>query len=680
MEKFLSPFALFLIGSICSGLLAVALPFALWYYFRAKEIAPLLAIKESLGTELENLRRDIHSARESLDALSEETVKARDLIKQGELAKAWLENTKKEIEDVSAQKARMNAEYEGAKGQLDELQKKVSDKQLELAELNKKLESISGKIDESQKQLTTLPDRYRVMRGQLEKELDDLRVEKSALATEIATLKAERENLPREVDALKKTLKELMAQESDLRELLNKLNQEVFAAKGEVERLSKARESLKNEIDKLKEMRSKTSTEVAELEGRRDEAKRWIEHKRAMQEDADDKWKNLNLPVFDEKRLAETRKFEDGKEDEWLSDFEEALADNGFVFNPRAIRAFHTGLKCAGSTPLVVLAGISGTGKSLLPELYSAAMGMNFLPIPVQPRWDSPQDLFGFYNYMEQRYKATELSRLLWQYDIYNNPQVQGLTLDRLPMNVVLLDEMNLARVEYYFSDLLSKLEMRNGLDEKNADDRLKAEISLECNAAENIDATRKLFVSPHTLFVGTMNEDESTQTLSDKVIDRANVLRFGRPANLDAKPEKSKFLSLYRSRTRISAKHWDSWCRKLADGEESKELKFLRETLIPVVAALDTVNRPYGFRVDNAMKTYVLNYPGSHKEAVADQIEMKVLPKLNGLELDSDGFPTVKRALQDAIGKTGDKDLADAFEKSCPPGGAFFKWRGVMR
>ena len=681
MEHLIAPFSLFIIAAVCACLLAVAVPFALWYYLRAREIAPLLTKKAALETIIENLTKDIHEAREQLDKLTEDVARAKETIAQGDQAKQWLVENKKTIDDLEVQVAKVKAEYEGALQQLQDVQKRVSDKQLELAELNKKLGDVGAKIDEAQKKIEQLPEEYRKVREQLETEVNNLRTEKGKIEAEIAALKAEKESLPKEVETLRSRLNELQKQEGQLRHVLNDLNKEVAVAKGEIDRLKGERDALKDQIRRGREEAKKISDETQLLLGQAAAAKQWIAQQQAIKADSDEKWKNLNLAVFDDKTESAKRNFSKIDEKIWLDEFQDRLDRCGFVFNPRAIKAFHTGLKCAQSTPLVVLAGISGTGKSLLPELYSAALGMNFLPVPVQPRWDSPQDLFGFYNYMEGRYKATELSRLLWQYDIYNNPGMKGITTDHLPMNLVLLDEMNLARVEYYFSDLLSKLEMRNGLDESNAEDRKKAQIELECNAADKAESTRHLFVSPRTLFVGTMNEDESTQTLSDKVIDRSNVLRFGRPANLDAKPEKGRFLSECRDATRISARQWDSWCVKLTEEDETADLKFLRETLTPVVEALDSVNRPYGFRVDNAMKTYVLNYPGNVKEAVADQIEMKVLPKLNGVELDSDGFQQhVKGALREAIARTDDAGLLDSFEKSCPDGATFFKWRGVMR
>ncbi len=79
-------------------------------------------------------------------------------------------------------------------------------------------------------------------------------------------------------------------------------------------------------------------------------------------------------------------------------------------------------------------------------------------------------------------------------------------------------------------------------------------------------------------------------------------------------------------------------------------------------------------------MKHYELNTHGEKEEAVADQTEMKVLPKLNWLEMEHPGFPELKRALEEAIEATGDEDLREAFERSCPTGGTFFKWQGVAR
>src|SRR5262249_37469053 len=143
----------------------------------------------------------------------------------------------------------------------------------------------------------------------------------------------------------------------------------------------------------------------------------------------------------------------------------------GLNYPDRIVRGFHTALKINDYAQLTVLAGVSGTGKSLLPRRYAEAMGIHFLQIAVEPRWDSPQDLLGFYNYVEKRYRATDLARVLVQLDPYNTSEL-GKEDRRDHMALILLDEMNLARVEYYFSEFLSRLEARPRLNE--ADDRAK--------------------------------------------------------------------------------------------------------------------------------------------------------------------------------------------------------------
>ena len=174
---------------------------------------------------------------------------------------------------------------------------------------------------------------------------------------------------------------------------------------------------------------------------------------------------------------------------------------------------------------MTVLAGISGTGKSQLPRRYAEAMGIHFLQVPVQPRWDSPQDLMGFYNFVDARYRATELARLLAHLDPENWPDLAGEWDDR--MALVLLDEMNLARTEYYFSEFLSRLEMRPKPGEESDPSR-RSDAEIELDVPGESGEGRRIYAGYGVLFAGTMNEDESTQTLSDKCcIPRSFVTDF---------------------------------------------------------------------------------------------------------------------------------------------------------
>ena len=104
--------------------------------------------------------------------------------------------------------------------------------------------------------------------------------------------------------------------------------------------------------------------------------------------------------------------------------------------------------------PISVLAGLSGTGKTQLALQYAKFFNFYSEHVAVQPRWDSKDDLLGFYNFLEKRYQPTELVKALYYFH-------QSRNNSDSPMMMVILDEMNLARVEYYFSEFLSKLELR---------------------------------------------------------------------------------------------------------------------------------------------------------------------------------------------------------------------------
>jgi hypothetical protein len=375
-------------------------------------------------------------------------------------------------------------------------------------------------------------------------------------------------------------------------------------------------------------------------------------------------------------------------EEEALTELQQRLKAQGLLFPDRTLKAFHTSLKVGKINPLTVLAGVSGTGKSRLPIEYAKTMGMYTLIVSVQPRWDSPQDLFGFYNYLEHKYKATDVARTLVRMDKYNFnpgdfPSLEGTKrADR--MLLILLDEMNLARIEYYFSEFLSKLEVRQSVS--NPDDlaqRSPAEIELEIGPRTDESASFRLWVGENVLFVGTMNEDESTQTLSDKVLDRANVLRFGRPPDRShdvrsisgggVASQKGKFLTL---------SQWQKWLRDPSATALNPWDNDVSKWIVVVNEALDRIGRPFGYRVQQGIRAYVLNYPGVdgglYKTAFADQVEQKVLPKLRGIDVreSAEALNEIEGVLEDL----GDRDLQGAFQRSKDDPSGMFVWRGVTR
>lgn len=684
MEMFMTPFALFIIASICAGLLAVALPFALWYYFRAKEIAPYLAKKAEIEAKLERLQGEIADAKSDLEKLATAVAEAHDLVAQGDLAKKWLEENQKKIEDVRTQVTAMNGEYELAKQQLDDMKGKVSDKQTELGELNAKLQACEEKLANVEKGHKEVVEKLEARQNELKQAISQFESEKNALTTQVAGLKDEWEELKKSVAELEQetkakaeALKNLVAKKTtEIEEELAKrrmaFENEVGARRKELEQeFQMRRDAFANDLAKQTKQLEEIGKEIDALKKQRDDT---------IRNNEANMWKDLERPVaLIVKEPAPASAVSD--QEKALQQFKVALDASGYMFSERTIKAFHTGLLCGGVSPLVVLSGISGTGKSLLPELYAKAFNMDFLPVAVQPRWDGPQDVFGFYNHMEGRFKATELSRLLWQFDIYNNPAAEkmyGRDPSQLPMSLVLLDEMNLARVEYYFSELLSKLEIRNRVfNPSDADARRPAEIELEYGASSVAGASashndRRLFVWHNILFVGTMNEDESTQTLSSKVIDRSNVIRFGTPESLKKAPNLKEFEKYCKNF--VSFEAWRNWTKPYG-----QDLAGIDEKVKQLKDALKLVDRGFGHRTENAVKKYVSFYPGRKEDALADQIEMKILPKLNGVETDivrDKVRPTIEQVLQ----SIGDKDVQEALDETLNSESTFFAWKGVRR
>ena len=351
---------------------------------------------------------------------------------------------------------------------------------------------------------------------------------------------------------------------------------------------------------------------------------------------------------------------------------ERRLRAKGLDYPARTLRAFHTAMKVNETTQMAVLAGISGTGKSQLPRQYAAGMGIGFLQVPVQPRWDSPQDLMGFYNYIEGKFRPTDMARALWALDELNNDDAEQ---DRMMM--ILLDEMNLARVEYYFSDFLSRLESRpRPSDVGDENERKDAEIELEI---PNMEHPPRIFPGYNLLFAGTMNEDESTQSLSDKVVDRANILRFAAPKKINdgrAEGEVEPMVAL-------SRRTWERWGRPSASVDEDTRVTGRLEQMADLMRDF---KRPFGHRLGRAIMAYAANYPEVEggrgvDDALADQVEMRLLPKLRGVEVDMAG-PQFSKLMTFVERDLGDDALAQAIEGSMSLAETTgqFVWSGVTR
>ena len=179
------------------------------------------------------------------------------------------------------------------------------------------------------------------------------------------------------------------------------------------------------------------------------------------------------------------------------------------------------------------------------------------------------------------------------------------------------------------------------------------------------------------------MNEDETTQALSDKIMDRANVLRFGRPKSLQAKGNPIQFGEKCGDRNPTTIKEWEKLQRKSLDAGDAEKLDKDIDNLNNV---MESLGRPFAHRVKRSIVNYVTNYPGvgstvnSFNNALSDQIEFKILPKLNGIEKTNPDNSNHLNDLGNIIGSI-DEELYKTFDNVLNDNSSsFFAWSGVRR
>ena len=497
------------------------------------------------------------------------------------------------------------------------------------------------------------------------------------------------------MDSLTREAETLESRSGELRDEIPARESELRRLRGELEALGPQREELERVREEVAEETGKRDSlreSIRELQEEEGVLNARLELKRAAAADDEgpagapaDPFEDLRvLPgCLDDGRLSTALEEED--EADALQRAGRHLKESGLHFHPRTLNAFHTSLKTGAISPLTVLAGVSGTGKSQLPRLYAEAMGMHFLKLAVQPRWDGPQDLLGFYNYIEKRYKGTEFARALVHMDIHNWEKEANPYRDR--MLLVLLDEMNLARVEYYFSEFLSRLEGRPTGEEGDAAARQPAEILLETPGRDSDEkkSQGRVYVGHNILFVGTMNDDESTLSLSNKVMDRSNVMHFPRPDRL--KPGLPSPSAEHMAAGHLQRARWTGrWMRSVGALEPGTRQR-AEEAVNRLNDIMNDMDRPFGHRMSQAILHYVANYPqggDAHRaanRALADQVEFRLLPRLRGVDREDGTKPL--NELAGVVGDgLGDPVLAKAIEETASRAGAdgLFVWRGLVR
>jgi len=675
---------------------------------RWSELDALIGARE---TSLRDLDEQIAERRKALaerDHAEGEAEYWRAMVEEQKAEYESLGGMRREIEEVR-EAYRQAAENLGVKE--TELRQLTAD--LDAARRN--LETVAEQRDEAEARLDEIAGEEEALKARqgelrdavtaLEGQVGALEEQKAAGASEIERHGQQLSGLRAEEQRLERENRALADEQARLKEAAETARADIAAMADD----QAAAEALRQELDALRAERERLSERVGDLTAQQRRGEARLAQLQAEIEAAEAGRSTGGggggpRPQVDpEKALADLRRppaclategpdawtDETEAEDELavLNRFQADLSGSGLVFPMRTIKAFHTSLKTSDISPLTVLAGISGTGKSQLPRRYADAMGLHFLKIPVQPRWDSPQDLFGFYNYIEERYKATELARALIHLDPHNWSEEAAPYQDR--MLLVLLDEMNLARVEYYFSEFLSRLEGRPP-EARAADDAERRPAEIDIDIPRSGDRGNRVYVGQNVLFVGTMNEDESTLALSDKVLDRADVMRFPRPGQLREKMPDIQ--AGFRAKGYLPKSRWIQHWTRNADHLD----RTVRDRTIGLIneinQSMEQLGRPFGHRLGQAMLHYVANYPARPQQAnnlervekgLADQIEQRILPKLRGVDVEERRHASAIEALaQVASDKLRDEALGKAIDEALQASRSmgFFTWRGFTR
>lgn len=568
-----------------------------------------------------------------------------------------IEEQKKALEDAQKAIQKTKMEYEeklrGLKEREEELrfdarmleedrkgnQRYIEDAvETQVDRFRSEMESAKESVAYYQKQAKAYADQL-ARYEQLEREADGNSVEDllkmiDALKAEVQKLKKEKGELPEQELFLEYKAK--ASAYDALQRQLNETRSELYDLQNEKQQWMKTTNQLEIERENCKYLEKRREALEATIVKYGEEVNRFkslYEQPKELSARLD----AIKKPILEKRPLAEVNI----SEVEWLERIYENCVDSDIHFNRRLLYSFHTALKTADWSPLTVLAGISGTGKSILPEYYARYGGLYFMAMAVQPDWDSPQALFGYFNSVDNRFNATTLLRAMVQFSTSPEEVAKDSNLSDT-MFLVLLDEMNLAHVELYFSDMLSKLERR-----RNTNDEVCVEIDLGAGMDKY-----QLELNDNVLWVGTMNEDETTKSLSDKVLDRGSLISF---------PSPKEFISRKKIHNNdpvpmLSKKTWNSWLEDtVIENPNFVELiKKYKEGLEEVKEAMREADRGLGHRVWQTVENYMANHPmvieafkahpkdkvvcdkaleGAFEEALVH----KVMPKLRGIDKTGD-------------------------------------------
>ena len=318
-------------------------------------------------------------------------------------------------------------------------------------------------------------------------------------------------------------------------------------------------------------------------------------------------------------------------------------------YSDRDVRSFLAGI---AMSRLHLLQGISGTGKTSLATAFARSVGAGLKIIKVQAGWRDHFDLLGHFNSFDKRYRETDFIKALYE---------AQTTKFENRLYIILLDEMNLSRVEQYFADMLSTLE----LDEH--EQLIEIPSTPDRPTPKLFKSHDRLLIPNNIWFVGTANHDETTVEFADKTYDRSHVMELPtRP-----KPFKAKKTSERRPINVGSLKAMFKEAEKQYQNEARSAFEYLNDELRGDLETYFGIG--WGNRLEKQMKQYipvVLASGGDVSEGLDHILQTKVLRKVrNRHDTQVEHFEKLKSTITDSWGvyfgeKTSPERSIDLIEK----------------
>ncbi|RII32963.1 ATPase [Clostridium chromiireducens] len=305
------------------------------------------------------------------------------------------------------------------------------------------------------------------------------------------------------------------------------------------------------------------------------------------------------------------------------------ITNQGYTYEKSLIINLYISLK---TKPFVILTGISGTGKSKIVELFAKALGATaenkrFNLVPVKPDWSDSTDLLGFRN-IEGKFTPGIITKVC--YEAMMNPELPYF---------ICLDEMNLARVEYYFSDILSLMETRIvNEDNEMITNTLLSEEQIGRDSV-SISTYGDVYIPENLYIIGTVNMDETTFPFSKKVLDRANTIEFNKVDLSYSFEDDDSSIDNSDINYEIKIYHNDFLKSEFLKVRDCKEYKDTAQKaiskLIKINNILEKFNYHFGYRVRDEITFYMIyalkDNLMSFDEAFDLCVVQKILPKISG-------------------------------------------------